>query len=262
MRFSKLILRVFAILMFFSFFAVLATAQEIMLERPGDRDFILDKAGLMTASTHEEIREISDALLTDQVIPIIVVTIDSMAQHGGGGMSIESFAARLFNQWGIGHTEFRGASWNRGILLLVSEGDRKARIELGADWAHDFDPMCEQIMQEQIIPNFKNGDFDEGIKDGVIALDAMARGLELPAPVRPWWLFPAIAVGIGLMIFTVVSLIRSGASGWAWLFWAAIFGVIFFILIQMLRNSGGGAGFGGSSFGGGFSGGGGATGSW
>lgn len=260
----NLLFRVPAVIVFMSFACAIATAQEIMLERPGDRDFILDKAGLTEATTREEIRTVCDQLLTDQVIPIIVVTIDSMAQHGGQGMSIESFAQRLFNQWGIGHTEFRGASWNRGILLLVSKNDRKARIELGADWAHDFDPYCERIMQEQIIPNFKNGDFDEGIKDGVVALDAMARGLDLPPPVRPKWLIPAMIGGIALLIFTVVSLIRSGASGWAWLFWGAVFGLIFMILIGILRNAGngGGAGFSGGSFGGGFSGGGGATGSW
>lgn len=68
---------------------------------------------------------------------------------------------------------------------------------------------------------------------------------------------------IGLAIFTVVSLARRGASGWAWIFWGVVFSAVGAILYHMLTNSGGsGGGYSGGSFGGGSSGGGGATGSW
>ena len=77
---------------------------------------------------------------------------------------------------------------------------------------------------------------------------------------------PAVIGGLGL--FTIISLIRRGSSGWAWIFWAAVLGVIGAILYQMANSQsrgggmGGGGGFSGGSFGGGFSGGGGASGSW
>jgi uncharacterized protein len=91
----------------------------------------------------------------------------------------------------------------------------------------------------------------------------MARGKALPRQPRPWWHYALVVGAIVLAIFTVVSLIRRGSSGWAWLFWAVIFGIIGAILYHALTNRGGrGGGFGGGSFGGGFSGGGGATGSW
>lgn len=244
-------------------FSTLTTARTLNLAPPGDRAFIQDQAYIIQPADRDEMVAICDQLLSDTIIPIIVVTIDSMAAHGGNGMSIESFAQNLFDQWGIGYTDIRGSSWNRGVLLVVSIQDRKARIELGADWAHDFDGTCQRIMDEQIIPNFKQGDFSSGILAGVKALNNMSRGLELPKPVQPWWLYPALAGGILLVIFTVVSLIRRGASGWAWLFWGALFGLVGFILFQMLTSRGGSSGgFGGGSFGGGFSGGGGATGSW
>ncbi len=98
---------------------------------------------------------------------------------------------------------------------------------------------------------------------GVEALDKMARELELPKIRRPWWHYALIVGFIGLAIFTVVSMIRRGASGWAWLMWAGVFSLVGFLLYQMLTSRGGGSGgFSGGSFGGGFSGGGGATGSW
>lgn len=243
----------------------LAQAQQINLDPPGDREFVQDLGRLIAPEDVEQIRGIGDQLLTDTAIPLIVVTINSMSEHGGGDWRIETFARVLFDQWGIGHESINGQPWNRGILLLVSRDDRRARIELGADWAGEFDSICQDIMDGQIIPNFKQGKYSEGIMAGVVALDKMARGLELPQPVRPAWFWPAIIGFIGLTIFTVVSLIRRGSSGWAWLFWAAVLGILGFILINALRASasGGGGGFSGGSFGGGFGGGGGgASGSW
>jgi len=239
-----------------------AHALELTLDPPGDREFVRDLAGMLDENTTKQIKELCDKLLTDKATPIIVVTIDSMAKYGGADMRIETFATILFNQWQIGHAKLGDQDWNTGILLLVSKDDHKARIELGAGWGHREDQLCRQIMDDYIIANFKQGKFSQGILAGVEALDKMARKLELPTkPVSPWT-YVIIAVAVGLVIFTIVSLIRRGSSGWAWLMWGVVFAVIGTILYQMLSNRGGGGGFGGGSFGGGFSGGGGASGSW
>lgn len=238
-------------------------ALELTLEPPGYREFVRDLAGMIDEPTKKQIQEICDKLLTDKATPIIVVTIDSMAKHGGADMRIETFATILFNQWQIGHAKLNDQDWNTGILLLVSKDDRKARIELGAGWGREDDAQCREIMDDYIIPHFKQGQFSQGILAGVEALDKMARKLAMPAKPQSAWSYVIIAVVIGLAIFTIVSLIRRGSSGWAWLFWGVIFAVIGTILYQMLTNrGGGGGGFSGGSFGGGFSGGGGATGSW
>jgi uncharacterized protein len=227
---------------------------------------VVDRANLLTPTDKKQIQEICDKLLTDKATPIIVVTINSMADHGGAGMRIESFATLLFDQWGIGLAELNGQSWNTGIMLLVSKDDRKARIELGRYWRRDQDALAQKIMNEQIVPRFKQGDFSGGILAGVESLDKMARGLELPkaaAAPTPWWMYLVMLGAVALAIFTVVSLIRRGSSGWAWLFWAAVFAAVGYLLYQMATSRGsGGGGYSGGSFGGGSSGGGGATGSW
>ena len=238
-------------------------AQEFDLQPPGDREFVSDKADMLDAAAVTKIREVCDKLLTDKATPIIVVTIESMAQHGGGmNMPIETYAAMLFNQWQIGHAKLQGQDWNTGILLLVSKGDRRARIELGAGWGRTENQTCQQIMDEHIIPQFKQGDFSGGIVGGVEALDKMARKLELPSRPRSASEYIIPLVFVGLAIFTAVSLYRRGASGWAWLFWGGVFTVLWFVLRSMAERRSSGGGFGGGSFGGGFSGGGGASGSW
>ncbi|MEZ6126541.1 MAG: TPM domain-containing protein [Planctomycetaceae bacterium] len=238
-------------------------AQEFDLNPPGDREFINDEAGMLDGASRETIRGICDRLLKDKATPIIVVTIDSMEKHGGRNMPIETYAALLFNQWQIGHATLNGQDWNTGILLLVSKGDRAARIELGAGWGRTEDRTCRRIMDEHIIPQFRQGHFADGIIAGVQGLDRMARQLELPGRTRTTadYLIPVIFWG--LAIFTAVSLYRRGSSGWAWLFWGGVFTVIWFLLRTMAENSrSGGGDFGGGSFGGGSSGGGGASGSW
>lgn len=75
-----------------------------------------------------------------------------------------------------------------------------------------------------------------------------------------------------LGLFTIVSLIRSGSSGWAWAFWGILFSILWFILKIFLtpnynrRNRWGSSYSSGSSWSSGSSsssrGGGGATGSW
>jgi uncharacterized protein len=259
--------------------------QLISLERPGDREFIRDLAHLINEHDQQEIKQIADRLLTDKATPIIVVTINSMAEHTKFDMRIEPFAQLLFDQWGVGVAKINGQDWNTGILLLVSKGDRKARIELGAGWARDHDREAQQIMDQIIIPHFKQGDFSGGILAGVQALDKMARGLKMPQSATgrrgllgshgqgagqttgassPWAILIPIAL-VAIVVVTIVSLVRSGTHGWGWLLWAGLFsllGVILYTLMTNAGNSGSGGGFSGGSFGGGSSGGGGASGSW
>src|SRR5262245_51321477 len=163
---------------------------EITIERPGEHEFVKDLAHLLSDQDVKKIQEIAGKLLKEKATPIIVVTISSKENHNGADMSIEKFAGKLFDQWGIGHPTLGKEEWNTGILLLVSKYDRKARIELGAGWKRDSYAVTRQIMDEQIIPPFKRGDYAAGIIAGVEALDKMARGLELPKapkPPTPWW---------------------------------------------------------------------------
>lgn len=241
-------------------FASSARAQDIELAPPPEGQYVLDYAGLIDLKDEEEINRIATACLAEKVIPIITVTIESMAEYGGAGMRIETFATLLYNQWEIGYERVNDEYWNKGILLLVARDDRVARIELGDGWDREHDDTARLILDDQIIRSFEQGNFSSGIRRGVEALDKMARGERLPRPPISWRNVAIIAVFIGLAIFTVVSLIRRRASGWAWIFWGVVFGILGMVLLNMMRGRRGG--FSGGAFGGGFSGGGGASGSW
>lgn len=153
--------------------------------KPGPRDFILDEAKLLTSDDAAAVKTLCDEALTKKRAPIIVVTINSLADYGARGWPIERYAMNLMSEWGIGWED-----WNYGMLLLVSKGDRKARIELGGSWARRKDDEAKRVMSERIIPKFKQGDYSQGILEGVkglhaVALDAVPQRTVRTAPVSP-----------------------------------------------------------------------------
>ena len=255
-------------LLFLAASFLLCTAEQasaagfLSVPRPADRQFVLDLANIISEQDEAAIQKQCDSLLTEKMTPIIVVTVESMAKYGGEGLTIQKFSKLLFNEWQIGQARAGdGSEWDTGMLLIVSKGDRKARIELGKGWGTSENHTSKSIMDDLIVPKFRKGKSSEGIVAGVNALDKLARKLEIPTSPRPWWHYALFAAAIAMAVVTVVSLVQRGSGGWAWLFWGLIFSGIGAVLFSTLSSSGGG-GFSGGSFGGGSSGGGGATGSW
>lgn len=84
--------------------------------------FTDDYASLFEPRTVNELGKLQKATFEAHKTPIIVITVRSIAEYEWSG-PIEGFTAAWFNAWGIGTPER-----NTGILLLISLGDRKARI--------------------------------------------------------------------------------------------------------------------------------------
>lgn len=249
MKLSKICLLIF-ILVISVFLSNSSFAVEFP-NKPAKENFYVDEANLINEDGRTKINQIALALLKEEKIPLFVVTIPSLATYKASSMNIEQYAQALFDEWGIGYQDR-----NYGILLLVSRGDRKARIEFGKAWNHEHDDEANDIMQSLIIPKFKSGDYSSGIYEGVKGLDATARGLALPKPEIPKSTIILMIIGVIGIVAIAYSLFKSGRTGWGWAFLAAVAIIIFFIL-RAAATSGSSGGFGGGS-----SGGGGATGSW
>ncbi|KTD81762.1 TPM domain-containing protein [Legionella waltersii] len=220
--------------------------------KPANDSFIVDEANLIDPSTAKQINELIFQVWNEQRIPIYVVTIPSLASYDASGVGIEQYASQLFNHWGIGSPDR-----NYGVLLLVSKGDRKARIELGKAYDHRYDNEATDIMQSLIIPNFISDDYATGISEGVSGLAALVRGQNIPLPKKPWWAWPLFIGSVILITAVIVSLFKNGRSGWGWALIILLATIIGYLLWAATKAGGSGGGFGGGS-----SGGGGATGSW
>lgn len=152
---------------------------------PGPGEFLQDYAGVINPPHDESIGKLQKIAYEQHDTPIVVVTIDSMGKYDPGGPSIERFAHGWFNKWEIGKRGPEGELINKGILLIVSVGDRKSRIELGAEWGRAQDAHCRKITRSFMIPRFKKSDYSGGIHAGVVELSKLAQmsaeGEGLPA---------------------------------------------------------------------------------
>ncbi len=87
---------------------------------------------------------------------------------------LERFSLNVAREWGVGEK-----SKNNGALLLVAKDDRKMRIEVGSGLEGDLtDARASQIIRDRIAPEFRKGNYYEGINVG---LQGMALAVESQA---------------------------------------------------------------------------------
>jgi len=225
--------------------------------KPASKTFISDTAEILSDADKIYVNEVARNLLLENRTPIYVVTINSLSDYDANFLSIESYARELFNHWGIGYDDR-----NHGMLLLIAKVDRKARIELGADWGRRYDDNASYVMDKIIIPRFKEDRYSEGIAQGVKGLEAMVLGLELPSPYLASWVMPSLVTLSFVCVVAAISMFRSGRKGIGWLLLVIAAMLIWYILEIIYDSFFSDNAYNGDGFGGGFSGGGGATGGW
>jgi uncharacterized protein len=152
-------------------------AQQQAPEFPPLTGRVVDRAGVLSEA---EERELDAALAaheratTDQ---IVVATVDSLQ-----GYPIEEYGYQLGRAWGIGQ-EGR----DNGALLIVAPEEREVRIEVGYGLEGELtDALSRTIIETEILPRFRQGDFGGGIRAGVAAMLRAVGGTYDPAvaPVR------------------------------------------------------------------------------
>lgn len=204
---------------------------------------------------------------------IAVVLVKSLE-----GYDVADYTQRLAESWGVG-----GDKNNNGVMLLISLGDRKVSIQTGYGVEGTLpDAIARRIIEREITPNFRSGDYFAGISQGTDAIISYTKGeYKNDAPKKDKKSRGSMVPFIVIFIILIIMAIKRGGGhggsqvigsrGSASPFWWMLLGS------QLGRGSGGGGGFGGFSgggggfggggggfggFGGGSFGGGGASGSW
>ncbi len=92
--------------------------------------------------------------------------------------TIEQYSIRVADAWKIGRRKI-----DDGALLVVAKNDHKLRIEVGYGLEGALtDVTARRIIDEIIVPRFRNGDFAGGISAGVGRIIGVIDGEPLPAP--------------------------------------------------------------------------------
>ncbi|MEJ2056958.1 MAG: TPM domain-containing protein, partial [Desulfofustis sp.] len=158
--------------LFFFLLTLLSAFPAAALDVPNLQGRVNDYADMLSASTEASLESVLQSLETSDSTQIVVLTIDSLR-----GDNLEDFSLRVVENWKIGRQDL-----DNGVLLLVVRGDRKIRIEVGYGLEGKLtDLTAGRIIRNVISPKFRQGDFNQGIIDGVGAIVAVVRG-EFAAP--------------------------------------------------------------------------------
>ncbi|WP_342593320.1 TPM domain-containing protein [Ramlibacter agri] len=94
---------------------------------------------------------------------------------------IASYANRVANAWKVGRK-----SVGDGIVVIVAKNDRTARIEVAKTLEGAVpDLAASQIIEDAMVPRFRQGDFAGGLQAAADQLIARISGEPLPAPAQP-----------------------------------------------------------------------------
>jgi uncharacterized protein len=201
---------------------------------------------------------------------------------------IAEYGIRVAEKWKVGRKDI-----DDGAILIVAKDDRRMRIEVGYGLEGVIpDAVAKRIIEEDVVPRFKQGDFSGGVEAGVSRMMRLIEGEPLPPPKTTanieansmdklvLLLFAGIIGGrilgamLGKGVGSSVAAVGTGALAWM-ISGAFFFAVIASILVLFMAFAGvrgghwGSGGFGGGTWGGGGGwsggggfGGGGASGSW
>ena len=93
---------------------------------------------------------------------IVVVTVDKIDPYS----DVQKLATDLGNYWGVGTEEK-----NNGITIVLCKPQRKIGIATGLGTELVLtDEICKNVIDRIMIPEFKNGNYYNGIKQGVAEL--------------------------------------------------------------------------------------------
>jgi uncharacterized protein len=147
---------------------------------------VADIAELLSSDTEQQLNQLISKLKTQNGAEIVVVTVPDTQPSE----TPKQFATSLFNYWGIGKSEK-----DNGVLFLISRDDRRLEIETGygiesirpvqkldlslngtqvvsrvskkSILGHD---RVQSLIDNRILPRFKQGDFDGGTLSGTRSL--------------------------------------------------------------------------------------------
>ncbi len=253
----------FIIFVLVSFFAIGQTIEP----RPNPPQLVNDFAHVLSGGDKQQLETKLVQFDNETSNQLAVVIVNSLNDY-----PLEDVSLKYLRDWGIGNKKT-----NNGALLFVAVQDHKVRIETGYGLEGALpDVTCKAIIDNDIVPHFKQGDYNGGIS---LATDDMMKATkgEYTAPAGyadrnksdggpgSWIVFIFI---IGFIILLFVGRGRGGGGGGG-----GLGNPLLWFLLGSSSGRGGGFGGGGSSgfggggggfggFGGGGGGGGGASGGW
>jgi uncharacterized protein len=237
------------LLFLFLFFPLALLAQPAVPEHGGT--WVHDQANVLSPGARAELEAILKGerdSTSNQIAVLIIPTLD--------GDPIEDYSLKVAETWKLGKKDT-----DNGVLLLISIQDKKVRIEVGqGNEGVLTDALSSRINRNEIAPHLRQGDYDGGVRAGVLAIIQAIKGQYKntdPPVIKRRGRSPWLTLIIIVVLIIAASRRRGGGGGMGG-YWAAGS-----ILGSGMGGGGGSWSSGGGDYGGGGSfGGGGSSDSW
>jgi len=182
-----------------------------------------DTASMLSRKTLVDLEELLRRHEDSTSNQVVVLTIPTLGED-----VLEDYSMKVVETWKLGQ-----AQTDNGVLLLIVRDDRLVRIEVGAGLEGNLtDAMCGRIIRREIVPRFKEGDYDAGIRAGVDAILAgIAGAYSADEPDDADDIMERIAGGVVFLavagLFSLLALASKGASSWGLFFFLIPFWLVF-----------------------------------
>lgn len=181
-------------------------------------NYINDFANVINPDTEIEIRSLLANLETQNAVEMTVVTLNSIQDYDTGDTNSSDFATNLFNTWEVGSVEKQN-----GVLLFVAVADRKVEIKVGSVYENTLNNSLQNIINSNILPQFRRGDYNAGVYDGTRFIIGELTG-NTPAPsatlpqksfldsLDPFTIIIIAVFGLSIITW-IVRIMRGGFAG-------------------------------------------------
>lgn len=244
--------------------AFFAFADDVVFNPPTVPTLVADNANVFTSSQRMALEDKLNTLSRESSTQILVYTTTDL--HG---YDIADFGQRLGEGWGVGQDGF-----DNGIVIVYKPKTDTTSGEVTIQTGYGIEPLipditCKQIIEQRMIPYFRQGLEYEGIVravdacielvEGEFTADNNSNADESDSSVETILFFALLLIG-GYVLYAAYGQFTIGRR-------PSFFSYLWFVLTIIGNSSSGGGSRGGSSrsfggYGGGHFGGGGASGRW
>ncbi len=188
---------------------LLTGIQVFCLEALNFNGFIADNANVITPRNEIILNQMLLELQTKTKADVAVVTLNSLE-----GYPVEDVSLEIARKYKLGDKKL-----NNGALVLIVPNDRKARIEIGYGLEGIInDSKAGRILDDYMIPYFKENAYETGIMQGTAALaysiaEEYGVKLSFEKPQQPENNNDADVLFIIIIIMLFILLNRGGGGG-------------------------------------------------
>ncbi len=164
--FRALLPRAWVALALFSCAGAWVRAAEVIPPAPGA--YFNDYAGVVSAGTAASLNAQLDQFERATSNQVLV----AIYPHMQSDSSIEDYCVRVAQSWAAGQTGKKN-----GTVLFIFAQDHTLNIEVGYGLEGALpDALCKRIIDEQLIPRIRGGDWDGALQAGVQSILAATKG--------------------------------------------------------------------------------------